>query len=164
MGAALKKKGQKIMKLTQMMKITQSKKIVNTYTKYSKIPVLFFFFFFFFAFWFLGLHLRHINVPSLGAESELYLPAYATTRAMQDSSHIFNLYHRQWWIPDPLSEASDQTHIIMVPSHICFCCTTMGTPDSSIIKVMVKIFLLKSNNSSKSIEGKWNDYNKPTLN
>ena len=40
----------------------------------------------------------------------------------------------------------------------------MGTPDSSIIKEMVKIFLLKSNNSSKSIEGKWNDYNKPTLN
>ena len=31
---------------------------------------------------FLGLHLRHKEVPRLGVELELYLPAYATVRAM----------------------------------------------------------------------------------
>ena len=30
--------------------------------------------------------------------------------------------------PNPLSEARDQTHNLVVPSQICFCCTMMGTP------------------------------------
>ena len=40
-----------------------------------------------------------------------------------------DIYHSSWQcqIPDPLSEARDRTHILMYPSRICFCCTTMGT-------------------------------------
>ena len=40
------------------------------------------------------------------------------------------LYHssRQRWILNPLGKARDQTRNLMVPSQICFCCTTMGTP------------------------------------
>ena len=37
-----------------------------------------------FFFHFLGLHLWHIDVPRLGAESELQLPAYATATTMQE--------------------------------------------------------------------------------
>ena len=33
----------------------------------------------------------HVEVPKLGVESELQLPAYTTTRAMQDLSHVCDL-------------------------------------------------------------------------
>ena len=35
---------------------------------------------------FLGPHLRHMEVPRLGAESELQLPAYTTATATRDPS------------------------------------------------------------------------------
>ena len=64
----------------------------------------------------------------LGVESELQLQAYTT--ATWDPSHLCNLHHSSWqrWIPDPLTEARDQAHILMHTSWICFCCTTKGTP------------------------------------
>ena len=34
----------------------------------------------------------------------------------------------QCWVPDPLSKARDQTHILTHTSQIRFHCTTMGTP------------------------------------
>ena len=39
-----------------------------------------------FLFFFFGPHLWHMEVPRLGAESELQLPAYTTATAMQDPS------------------------------------------------------------------------------
>ena len=51
-------------------------------------PVPFLSPFFFFSFCFLGPYLRNMEVPRLGVESELYLPAYTTATATQDSSHI----------------------------------------------------------------------------
>ena len=45
----------------------------------------------FFVFWgfffvFLGPHMKHMEVPRLGVELELWLLAYATATAMQDPS------------------------------------------------------------------------------
>ena len=37
-----------------------------------------------FFFFFLGLHLQHMEVPRLGVKLELQLPAYTTATAMQD--------------------------------------------------------------------------------
>ena len=78
----------------------------------------------------LGLHLWHMEVPSLGVESELQLLAYTTATDTPDLSRICNLHHSSWQcrIPNPLSEARDRTFVLMVPSWICFCCTTTGTP------------------------------------
>ena len=45
--------------------------------------------FFFFYFCFLGLHLWHMEVPSLGVQLELQLPAY-TTATTSDPNRIFN--------------------------------------------------------------------------
>ena len=45
-----------------------------------------FFFLSFFFFFFLGPHLQHMEVPNLGVESELQLPAYTTAIAMWDLS------------------------------------------------------------------------------
>ena len=55
-------------------------------------------------FCFLGLCLQHMEVPRLGVQSELQLPAYTTA-------------HR---ILDPLSEARVQTQILMDTSGIPF--------------------------------------------
>ena len=64
-----------------------------------------------------------MEVPRLGVESELQLLAYITTTEMQDLSHICDLHHSslQCQILNPLSEARDQTHSLMVLSQIRFC-------------------------------------------
>ena len=94
-----------------------------------------FFIFYFYVFiycCFLGLHLRHMEVPRLGVESELQLLAYAMATAMQDPSHVCNPHHssQQRWILNVLSKARNLTLILMDTSWICFCCTTTGTPRS----------------------------------
>ena len=55
--------------------------------------------------------------------------AQATAKAMPDLSHVCNIYHssRQQWILNPLNEARDKTHSLMVSSQIGFFCAMMGT-------------------------------------
>ena len=55
----------------------------------------------FFFFLFLGLHLLHMEIPRLGVESELQLPAYATATTTAAPSGICNLYHSLMATPDP---------------------------------------------------------------
>ena len=73
-----------------------------------------------FAFFFLGLHPQHMQVLRLGLKSELQLPAIATATATAtpDPSRVCNLHHcsQQCRILNPLREARDQTHKLMVPS------------------------------------------------
>ena len=61
-----------------------------------------------------------MEVPSLGVESELHLLAYATATAVQDPSCVCDLHHssEQCWILNPLSEARDRAHNLMLPSRI----------------------------------------------
>ena len=68
-----------------------------------------------------------MEVPKLGIESELQMLACTTATAMQDLRHICDL-HECRQILNPLSEARDQTHHLMVPSRIYFHCATMETP------------------------------------
>ena len=59
--------------------------------------------------------MRHVEVPRLGVKSELQLQAYTTATVTQNLSHICNLHHssHQHQILNPLSEARDQTRILM---------------------------------------------------
>ena len=100
--------------------------LVTGHSGPSTPPFLFFSFlsFFFFFFCFLGSHSRHIEVPSLGAESELLLPTYTTATATQDPSRVCNLHHSSW----PLIEARDQTRILIDTSRIRLRSATAGTP------------------------------------
>ena len=84
----------------------------------------------FYFFCFLAPHLRHMDVPRLGVESEPQLPACTTATTTQDPSRVCDLHHssQQCWIPDPLSEARDWTHILSDINQIRFCCATTGTP------------------------------------
>ena len=47
-------------------------------------PIFYFVFFYFIFIFCLGLHLQNMEVPRLGVESKLQLPAYATATAMPD--------------------------------------------------------------------------------
>ena len=62
-------------------------------------------------FFFLGLHLLHVEVPMLGVKSELQLPTYTTATAILDPSHIcapcYSLQEHQ--LLNPPSKARDQT-------------------------------------------------------
>ena len=84
----------------------------------------------FFMFCFLGPHLQHMEVPSLGVESELQPPAYTTATAVSDPSHICYLHHSSWHrgILNPLSEARDGTCILMDVSWVANPLSHKGTP------------------------------------
>ena len=71
-----------------------------------------------------------MEVPRLGVQSELLLPAYTTATAMPDLSHVCDLHHssRHHWILYPLSKAGDGTRNLMGPSRIHFHYATMETP------------------------------------
>ena len=61
-----------------------------------------------------------MEVPGLGVESKLQLPAYAAATAMLDLSHVCVLYHslQERQILNPLSKARDQTCILMDTSQV----------------------------------------------
>ena len=94
----------------------------------------FFFFlfllYFLFLFVFLGPHTQHMEVPRLGVESELQLPACTTATATQDSSHICNLQHSSHQRPilNPLIKARDWNCILMDASWVRYHWATMETP------------------------------------
>ena len=59
-----------------------------------------------------------MEVPKLGIQLELQLLAYTTATAMWDPSWVCHLHHssRQQRILNPLTEARNQTHNLMVPA------------------------------------------------
>ena len=61
-----------------------------------------------------------MDVPRIGVELELQLPAYTTATAMQDPNHICNLHHslQQSQILNPLSKVRNRTHILMDTSWV----------------------------------------------
>ena len=60
---------------------------------YVKNILNFLFLFFFFFFWLFRAALWHTEVPRLGGESELLLPAYATATATWDLRRSCDLHH-----------------------------------------------------------------------
>ena len=75
----------------------------------------------------LGLLPRHMEVPRLGVESELQLPASTTATGMRDWSCLCDLPHssRQCLILNPRSEARNQTYILLAAIQIHFHGATM---------------------------------------
>ena len=83
---------------------------------------LFIYYLFFLSF-FLGPHPWHMEVARLGVESELQWLAFATAAGTQDLSHTCDLHQSSWQrqILNPLSQARDQTCILMDTSWVCYC-------------------------------------------
>ena len=61
-----------------------------------------------------------MEVPRLGVELELQLPAYTTATALPDLSCICDLHHSSWQhqILNPLRKARHQTYILMDTSQV----------------------------------------------
>ena len=77
---------------------------------------------------FSGPHPQHMEIPRLGVESELHLPACATATATLDPSHLCNLHHiQQHWILNPLNEARDWIRVLVDSSQVCYWWSTTGT-------------------------------------
>ena len=70
-----------------------------------------------------------MEVPRLGVEWELQLPAYAPVTATQDPSHKLDLHGglQQRQILSPLSEARGRTRILMVLVGFLIHGATIGT-------------------------------------
>ena len=83
-----------------------------------------------FFFFFLGLHLQHIEFLRLGVKLELQLPAYTTATAGWCPSHVSDLYHssQQHQILNPLSKARNRTRVLMDTSQVHYLWATVGTP------------------------------------
>ena len=63
-----------------------------------------------------------MEAPRLEIELELQLLPYATATATWDLSRVCDLHHSSWqhWILNPLSEARDQTCILVDASRACY--------------------------------------------
>ena len=61
-----------------------------------------------------------MEVPTLGVESELQLPAYTRATTTPDPSHVCDLQHHSWQhrILNPLSKARDQTAMVVDPGQV----------------------------------------------
>ena len=78
------------------------------------LTLFFFFFFLSFSFFFFRASPVAYGSSQARVESEFQLPTYTTATAMWDPCRVCNLHHSSWqcWIPNPLSEARDQTHVL----------------------------------------------------
>ena len=92
---------------------------------------LFYFFILFLLllfFVFLGPHPQHMEV---GSQARGLIGTVATSLSYSHSNAGSERRLQptpQRWILNPLSKARDGTHNLMIPSQICFCCATMGSP------------------------------------
>ena len=64
-----------------------------------------------------------MEISRLGIELELQLLAHGTAIAMPDLSWVCDLHQSSWqrWILNLLSEARDQTHILIDTSGVHYC-------------------------------------------
>ena len=114
--------------------------------------------FFFLSFVFSGLPPWYMEFPRLGVRLELQLLAYTTATATPYPNHVCDLYlsSQQCQIFNPLREGRDRTHDLMVPSQICFCCTTMGIPNflydiAPLVYLFIVAFCFRFKNSSQRL-------------
>ena len=105
-------------KVSSLSSCTKSESLRVRIKNLCKFHACFFLFVcLFLSFVVLGLHPWHMKVPRLGVQSELLLPAYTRATATPDLSRVCDPHHRsrQFRTLNPLSEARDQTHNLMVP-------------------------------------------------
>ena len=99
--------------------------LVKGFPQSSYLPFLFFLFFFFLG-WLLG----HMEIPRLGIQSELQLPAYTTVTATWDLSCVCSLHCSLWQhrILNPVSEPGMEPSSSWILVRFVTHWATKGTP------------------------------------
>ena len=89
-----------------------------------------------------GLHPWHMEVPRLGVALELWQLAHSAATAMPDPSRVCGLHHSLWQrrILNPLSEARNQTCLLMDTGQIPFGCATTKTSTLSYFKFLPAVY------------------------
>ena len=82
--------------------------------------LFFFYFYYYYYYYFFFFWLFRATLAAYGV-SQARIPIGSTAASLHHSS-------QQHQILNPLNEARDRTHNLMVTSQIRFCCTTAGTP------------------------------------
>ena len=92
---------------------------------------------------FLGPHPWPMDIPRLGVEWELHLPAYTTATATPDPSYVCDLHcsSQQRWILNPLSEAKDWTQILLDPSQVRLPLSHEGNSEKEFLDQFQKLFI-----------------------
>ena len=75
-------------------------------------------FFFLFSFFFLGLHLWHMEVPRARGQIRVAAAGPRHSHRNAGSECVYNHSSQQFWIFNPLSEARDQTPNLMDTSQV----------------------------------------------
>ena len=103
------------------------------------IPINFFFFFGLFVF--SRALPRHMEVPRPGVQVEAVADSLHHSHSNTDASRIWDLHPSSWQsrLLNPLREARDRAHNLMVPSRIRFYSATMRTP--SLLQFLKKNIL-----------------------
>ena len=85
--------------------------------------------FFSFCFVFLGLHLRHMEVPRPGSNQSCSQPMPQPQQCQIRAANVtYTTAHGNARFSNPPSEAKDQTFVLMDAGWIRLRCATMGTP------------------------------------
>ena len=87
-----------------------------------------------------------MEVPGLGVESELQLPAYTTATTTPDPSLICDLRCSLWrprWILKPLSKAGDQTGILVDTSQFLKMLSHNGNSATMLFEILSRKLYLK---------------------
>ena len=97
-----------------------------------------------------------MEVPRQGVQWELTAAGlhHTTATVIQDPSHVCHLHHslQQCQILNPLIEARDRTHNLVVISQIHFHCATVGIPPFLILLICVlSLFFLVNTAKDLSI-------------
>ena len=107
----------------------------------------------------LGPHLWYMEVPKLGVESELQLPAYTTATATRALSHIttYTIAHGNVGSPTPWERAGiEPTSSWILTSRVCYTghWATRGAPAELLL---ISTELMSDTNSSNKTKRLWHD-------
>ena len=114
----------------------------------------------FFLFSFLGSYPRRMEVPRLGVDSELQLPAYATATATQDLSRVCLVYHslQQHQILNHWVRPRIEPAFSWIPVRFLTHWATTGTPKRG------KKFFFSCSKIGQQILGIWLNFQEPVKN
>ena len=88
-----------------------------------------------------------MEVPRLGVKSDLQLPAYVTTTATQDPSHICDLHHRPGiepttsWFPVRFVSAVPQQELLDEILSVIFCLLGDSSPFNLVYNLFFNFFV-----------------------